>query len=714
MYAEYAKDPRMKLNLGIRRRLAPLLDNGRDEIELLHAILFSLPGTPVLYYGDEIGMGDNVYLGDRDGVRTPMQWTGDRNGGFSPGRLRPALRAAADGPGVRLPGGQRRGAAAHPDVAAALDAPLHRAAQGAPGVRPRHLRAARRRPTRGSSPTSAASRTTSCCASTTSPAPRRPSSSTSRAYEGRHPVELFGRSRFPRIGELPYLLTLGAARLLLVPAASRRTEEPTDELSAFRASPRRSAAASTTRSCANGSAAALVRLQGAAVTGIEIVESVPLRDDPPLVLALVETRFATGTHELYQLPLASARGRGPARAVDRSTRSAGPCTTRSPSPTQARELLRRIAADRRDRDRRRAASASTGPTALTGIADGRRRSGPMGVEQSNSSVVFGDAIVLKVFRKLEPGMNPELEMLRFLTDARLPEHRRAARLVRVRGRSVRRHARRRPGVPARRRRRLGAGARRDPHRRPSAFLERLGSLGAVTGAAAHRCWPPTPADPAFAPGGAEPGGAVAADRDGRRGDRADLPRLPDDDAGSRRSPAAARTCASGCRALPQIGVGRPASSAPTATSTSARRCSRRRGWVILDFEGEPARPLPERRHKRSPLRDVAGMLRSFAYVTSAVELLRGQSAARGLGAARARARSSSGYLDARRPDAAAGRRGRGQRTCSRSSSSRRRSTSCATSSTTGPTGSRSRSRGSSACWRRMNPGRSRARRAVAT
>jgi maltose alpha-D-glucosyltransferase / alpha-amylase len=83
MYTEYAKDPRMRINLGIRRRLAPLLDNGRDEIELMTAIMFSLPGSPVLYYGDEIGMGDNIYLGDRDGVRTPMQWTGDRNGGFS-------------------------------------------------------------------------------------------------------------------------------------------------------------------------------------------------------------------------------------------------------------------------------------------------------------------------------------------------------------------------------------------------------------------------------------------------------------------------------------------------------------------------------------------------------------------------------------------------------------------------------------------------------
>ncbi|MCC6435176.1 MAG: maltose alpha-D-glucosyltransferase [Acidimicrobiales bacterium] len=83
MYSEYAKDPRMKRNVGISRRLFPLLDNDRRLAELFHAMLLSLPGSPVLYYGDEIGMGDNIYLGDRDGVRTPMQWTPDRNGGFS-------------------------------------------------------------------------------------------------------------------------------------------------------------------------------------------------------------------------------------------------------------------------------------------------------------------------------------------------------------------------------------------------------------------------------------------------------------------------------------------------------------------------------------------------------------------------------------------------------------------------------------------------------
>ncbi|MCL2586441.1 MAG: maltose alpha-D-glucosyltransferase, partial [Streptosporangiales bacterium] len=83
MYAEYAKDPRMKANIGIRRRLAPLLDNDRNQLELFTALLMSLPGSPVMYYGDEIGMGDNIWLGDRDAVRTPMQWTPDRNGGFS-------------------------------------------------------------------------------------------------------------------------------------------------------------------------------------------------------------------------------------------------------------------------------------------------------------------------------------------------------------------------------------------------------------------------------------------------------------------------------------------------------------------------------------------------------------------------------------------------------------------------------------------------------
>ena len=88
MYLAYSADPRTRINVGIRQRLAPLMDNNRRRVELLNSLLLSLPGTPIIYYGDEIGMGDNVYLGDRNGVRTPMQWSADRNAGFS--RVTPA------------------------------------------------------------------------------------------------------------------------------------------------------------------------------------------------------------------------------------------------------------------------------------------------------------------------------------------------------------------------------------------------------------------------------------------------------------------------------------------------------------------------------------------------------------------------------------------------------------------------------------------------
>src|SRR5258708_19298953 len=84
MYLAYSAAPRMRINLGIRRRLAPLVDNNRRRIELLNSLLLSFPGTPILYYGDEIGMGDNIYLGDRNGVPTPIQWNSDPNAGFPP------------------------------------------------------------------------------------------------------------------------------------------------------------------------------------------------------------------------------------------------------------------------------------------------------------------------------------------------------------------------------------------------------------------------------------------------------------------------------------------------------------------------------------------------------------------------------------------------------------------------------------------------------
>jgi maltose alpha-D-glucosyltransferase / alpha-amylase len=219
MYSEYAKDPRMKANVGIRRRLAPLLENDRRQIELFTALLLSLPGSPVLYYGDEIGMGDNIWLGDRDGVRTPMQWTPDRNAGFSaadPGRLNlPVIMDAVYGyqstnveaqttstssllhwtkrmieirrqnPAFGLGTYQELGST-NPSVLAFIrELPASEAPRGA--GREDDLVLCVMNLSRFSQPTEL----------------------DLRAYQAIEPVELIGGVHFPKIGELPYLLTLG-------------------------------------------------------------------------------------------------------------------------------------------------------------------------------------------------------------------------------------------------------------------------------------------------------------------------------------------------------------------------------------------------------------------------------------------------------------------------------------------------------------------------
>jgi maltose alpha-D-glucosyltransferase/alpha-amylase len=207
MYTEYAKDPRMKLNVGIRRRLAPLLDDDRDTLELMHAMLFSLRGSPVLYYGDEIGMGDNVYLGDRDGVRTPMQWTGDRNGGFS----------RADFAQLYLPtlmdpvyGFQAK------NIEAQLRTPtsLLRWMRRLIALRKEHpvfglgsFQALVPENRRIFAHIREYENDIALCVHNLASSAQAVELDLSW-YEGRYPVEMFGRSRFPRIGQLPYLLTL--------------------------------------------------------------------------------------------------------------------------------------------------------------------------------------------------------------------------------------------------------------------------------------------------------------------------------------------------------------------------------------------------------------------------------------------------------------------------------------------------------------------------
>jgi maltokinase len=354
------------------------------------------------------------------------------------------------------------------------------------------------------------------------------------------------------------------------------------------------------------------------IAGIEIVESVTLREEPLLVLALVQTRFATGTHELYQMPL--------------GLRPAGEVQTNDPiahtdewavydalaEPTEASELLRRVEATDEIETAEGKFSFQRTDSLATSADDARVRL--IGVDQSNSSIVFDDELVLKVFRKLEPGVNPELEMLRFLTEHRFPSVAPLRGWYEYDGAALATT--------------LGVAQEFLPDARggwelaldeigpdPGGFLERLGSLGTVT-AEMHNVLGSDAGDPAFSP--EEPSHealsllTATVDEDIER----IFVRLPDDD---RLAPIAGRgqDVRERLATRAQIGI------AGRVIRTHGdyhlgQTLYTARGWVILDFEGEPARPLPERRQKRSPLRDVASMLRSFAYVTSAAELHRGQ------------------------------------------------------------------------------------------
>ncbi|MEU7871379.1 maltose alpha-D-glucosyltransferase [Dactylosporangium sp. NPDC049140] len=207
MYAEYAKDPRMRANVGIRRRLAPLLENDRNQIELFTALLLSLPGSPVLYYGDEIGMGDNIWLGDRDGVRTPMQWTPDRNAGFSqanPGRL--YLPAIQD----HVYGYQAVNVEAQKENSTSVLNWTRTMLQ----VRRRHeaFAAGEFRELGGSNPSILAfvrihGEDVVLCVNNLSRFPQ-PIELNLQNWAGYTPIELTGHVQFPPVGQLPYLLTL--------------------------------------------------------------------------------------------------------------------------------------------------------------------------------------------------------------------------------------------------------------------------------------------------------------------------------------------------------------------------------------------------------------------------------------------------------------------------------------------------------------------------
>jgi predicted trehalose synthase len=355
------------------------------------------------------------------------------------------------------------------------------------------------------------------------------------------------------------------------------------------------------------------------VSHIDVAECIPLREEvPQLALALVEARFGEGTHETYQVPL----GLRPADEgwSERVIGEAEGWTIYDAlaDPQAGRELLHRMrsgAIETVEDGTLRFRWAAGAGAELGGTVDVR----PVGVEQSNSSIVYGETLILKAFRRVEPGVNPELELLRFLSERGFPNIAALAGWYEFEGRFIDATL----GILQE----FLAGARdgwelalAEVGSDPEGLLDRLHALGQVTGEL-HTALGSDNANPDFAPD--EPSqealSLLTADVD-EQIERIFL-ELPESDAVA---PLAGRgqDVREKLQALSHIGAGGRVIRTHGDYHLGQTMLSGR-GWVILDFEGEPARPLPERRLKRSPLRDVAGMLRSFSYVTAGAQLLRG-------------------------------------------------------------------------------------------
>jgi maltokinase len=356
------------------------------------------------------------------------------------------------------------------------------------------------------------------------------------------------------------------------------------------------------------------------VSSLSVLEAVTLRDESPLlVLALVEARFPVGTHEVYQVPL----GLRPAseRWSDRVITEAGGWTVYDglADPAIGRDLLGHMRASHD-------VQADEGALEFrwAGEADGAAPAAdvdvrPMGVEQSNSSVVYGDELVLKAIRRVEPGINPELELLRFLSSRGFPHIAPLVGWYEYEGRLI-------DATLGILQEFLADGqdgwelALDELGTAPEAFLERLAALGTVTGEM-HTALGSDNHDPAFAPD--EPSTEALSLLTATVDEEIERIFLDLDEDDPRVAPIYGRgqDVRELLQALSSIGAGGRVIRTHGDYHLGQTMLTSR-GWVILDFEGEPARPLPERRRKTYPLRDVAGMLRSFAYAASASRILR--------------------------------------------------------------------------------------------
>jgi maltose alpha-D-glucosyltransferase/alpha-amylase len=674
LWNHYATDRHARINLGIRRRLAPLMENDRRKIELLKALLISMPGTPVLYYGDEIGMGDNIFLRDRDGVRTPMQWSFDRNGGFSradPARLYlpPIMDPVYGFEAVNVEAQSRSPSSLLNWIKRLIAARRSRRAFGRGTLR--FLYPANRKVI---AYLRAFDDEIILCVANLSRSPQAVELDLSE-FRGRQPVELLGRSMFPTVGELPYLLTLQPYSFFwfdLLPAAQESAglqAAPPEFLTLVM--PRNWAdlfRQHTLPQLENEAIPAFLprqrwfgekdqRIKGAAVRAHgEIVRQFEDGSGSETFLAaVVEAQLAAGARPRYFLPLTAIW---------------------SPAETELRQGLIPITLAELRQSRKEGAlvdALSQDGFALA-IIDGIQREATVpleggeircrktpsfdqsplperfvvrraSTEQSNSSVFFEEYGMLKLYRRLQPGAHPEVEMSRFLVEragfANTPPLLATLEIALDGENRAEEHA---LGVLFGFIRNQGDGwtqalnyltrylddalsTGEDPSNLadPDVFFLMLARQLGIRTAEMHRALAEHASDdPDFAP---EPI--------------------------SREDIAEWRDALAAAAAHMLSGLERGRSSLPAATQDLADRVLERRDalferiprlipdtleaqktryhgdfhlgqvivvqndFFIIDFEGEPARPVAARRRKGPPLRDVAGMIRSFDYAAVA-------------------------------------------------------------------------------------------------
>jgi maltose alpha-D-glucosyltransferase/alpha-amylase len=669
LWSTYAADRRARLNLGIRRRLAPLLQHDRRRIELMNGLLLSMPGTPVIYYGDEIGMGDNIFLRDRDGVRTPMQWTFDRNGGFSradPASLvLPTLQDPLYGyQAINVESQQRNPHSLLHWMQRILSIRSRGSFFGRAGMRllyPGNRKIlAYLRELEGR---------TALCVFNLSRSAQAVELDLS-ACAGRVPVEMLGDSIFPPIGQLPYLLTLppygfywfelsteGAlpawhtpspeplpelrTQVFKAPLAEMlegplRTDLEQVELKEYLVKRRWFSAKDQTLHAARFAMIAPLPGTGGRVVMAEVEASLGDRTEHfSLPLAMVDESDAV-TPLPAQLALARFR-RG---------RQAGFITDAFASDGFAHAVL--------------AALRDGSTIAATGATGAELRFVPaplllqmmptdpeirrFSAEQSNSSLVIGDSVVVKLLRRLTPGVHPEVEMTRYLTEAGVTG---IAPLLGHVERTIAVDADRSPAdqgtattliVQAFVRnqgdawgwtldwlRRALSEAETD-HAEPgdpfAGYLGFAAAIGRRLGEIHAALALPTD-DPAFAP---EP----ATARDSAvwaQSAVADLAAVLDALAGRESwDNAETQTLAQSLidlrtpllHAVQRLGAegGAVLRTRVHGDFHLAQVLVAQGDAVIVDFEGEPARSLAERRAKTSPAKDVAGLLRSLDYAAA--------------------------------------------------------------------------------------------------